>query len=317
MRELVAVQQPSAVAIRPAGLESLLDSFLADHDVKASSKATYRRSLRQFVLWLQETGRADRMASLTREDILAYRDSLDAAGKSSYTISTYLAAVRQLYQWLEAKKYYPDVTKGVKAGKKARGFRKDILSDEQIKKMLATVDRSTLEGLRDYALISLLARTGLRTVEAARAQVRDLRQEPGLQKGERVLWIQGKGRDEKDDFVLLTRPALQALKAYLEARRASGSDPLFCSHSDRNYGQPLTTRSISRIVKEAMRRVNLDDRRLTAHSMRHTAISLAVLGGASLQQVQAMARHSDPKTTLVYFHNLDRVRAGAERYITI
>lgn len=317
MRELVAVQQPSAVAIRPAGLESLLDSFLADHDVRASSKATYQRSLRQFVLWLQETGRAERMASLTREDILAYRDSLDAAGKSSYTISTYLASVRQLYQWLEAKKYYPDITKGVKAGKKARGFRKDILSDEQIKNMLATVDRSTLKGLRDYALISLLARTGLRTVEVARAQVRDLRQEPGLQKSERVLWIQGKGRDEKDDFVLLTRPALQALKAYLEARRASSSAPLFCSHSDKNYGQPLTTRSISRIVKESMRRIGLDDKRLTAHSMRHTAISLAVLGGASLQQVQAMARHSDPKTTLVYFHNLDRIRAGAERYITI
>jgi len=315
MRQLVPVQQQS-ISSRPASLDDLIQSFLADHDVKASSKATYGRSLRQFVLWLQETGRAERMATLTREDILAYRDSLATAGRSAYTISTYLTAVKQLYQWLEGKKLYPDITKGVKSAKKPRGFRKDILSDEQLQKMLATVDRSTLEGLRDYALINLLARTGLRTVEAARAEVQDIRQEPGLQRGERVLWIQGKGRDEKDDFVLLTRPALQPLKDYLQAR-GSNSGPLFCSHSDRNYGQPLTTRSISRIVKEAMRRVGLDDKRLTAHSMRHTAISLAVLGGASLQQVQAMARHSDPKTTLVYFHNLDRVRAGAERYITI
>ena len=50
--------------------------------------------------------------------------------------------------------------------------------------------------------------------------------------------------------------------------------------------------------------------------MRHTAITLAAAGGASLHQVQAMARHSDPKVTMVYFHNLERVRAGAERYIS-
>lgn len=316
MRELATVQKQEAVT-RPASLESLLDSFLADHDVKASSKATYKRSLKQFVLWLQETGRSERMATLSREDILAYRESLSSAGKSSYTVSTYLASVKQLYQWLEAKKFYPDITRGVKAGRKARGFRKDILSEEQLRQVLNSPERSDLEGLRDYALIGLLARTGLRTVEVARAAVEDLRQEPGLQAGESVLWIQGKGHDLKDDFVLLTGKALQPLQAYLQARgRLSKEAPLFCSHSDRNSGQALTTRSISRVVKQSMRSVGLDDGRLTAHSMRHTAISLAVLGGATLQQVQAMARHSDPKTTLVYFHNLDRVRAGAERFIT-
>ena len=316
MRELVQVQQQVA-ATRTAGLQCLLASFLAEHDVKASSKATYERSLRQFAYWLQETGRAERMATLTREDILSYRESLASAGKSAYTVSTYLAAVRQLYQWLESKKIYPDITRGIKAGRKPRGFRKDILSESQLRQALSTIDRSTLEGLRDYALLSLLARTGLRTVEAARAEAGDLRQEPGLQAGESVLWIQGKGRDEKDEFVLVTREAMEPLRAYLQARGATSSGPLFCSHSDRNSGHALTTRSLSRIAKQALRRIGLDDSRLTAHSMRHTAISLAVLGGASLQQVQAMARHSDPKTTLVYFHNLDRVRAGAERYITI
>ena len=40
-------------------------------------------------------------------------------------------------------------------------------------------------------------------------------------------------------------------------------------------------------------------------------------GGASLQQAQAMARHTDPKTTMIYFHNLDRIKAGAERFIQI
>lgn len=313
MSELVTVQS-QVIATRPPSLEDLGSAFLSDQDISPSSRRTYARSLKQFFIWLEASGRAERMATLTREDILAYKESL--SNKSSYTVSSYLTVVRKLFQWLEARKVYPDITRGVKGSKKARGFRKEVLSPEQLRQALEAIDRSTLEGLRDYALVNLLARTGLRTIEVARAKVEDLRLEPGLRRGERVLWVQGKGREEADEFVILTKEALLPLLDYLKARgRLSKEAPLFASVSDRNYGQPLTTRSISRIVKRAFRRVGLDSERLTAHSLRHTAITLAVLGGASLQQAQAMARHSDSKTTLVYYHNLDRVKAGAERYI--
>ncbi len=318
MSELIRVQE-QAVSTRPASLEDLAQAFLKDQDVKEGSRATYERSLKQYLLWLEQTGRASRMATLQRDDILAYKQSLLEAGKSSYTISGYVSVVRKLYQWLEAKKLYPDISRGVKGAKKPRGYRKDVLSPEQIRKALQMVDRSSVSGLRDYALLQLLVRTGLRTIEVSRAKVGDLRQEPGLQAGEAVLWIQGKGRDEADEFVLLTRETLQPLQDYLQARGQAflrAEAPLFCSESDRNYAEPLTTRSISRIVKEALRSSGLDDSRLTAHSMRHTAITLAVLGGASLQQAQAMARHSDPKVTMAYYHNLDRVKAGAERCIS-
>jgi integrase/recombinase XerC/integrase/recombinase XerD len=157
-----------------------------------------------------------------------------------------------------------------------------------------------------------MARTGLRDIEVSRALVEDIR----MEQGQEVLWIQGKGRDTKDDFVILTPEALKPIKAYLKSRgRLKKDEPLFCSHSDRNRGGALSTRSISRIIKNSMRAVGLDDSRLTAHSLRHTAISLSILGGASLQQAQAMARHTDSKTTLVYFHNLERISSGAEKFI--
>lgn len=314
---LVARSQQQALSSRTATLEDLAEAFLQDQDVSEMSRAAYSRSLKQFILWLQQTGRASRLATLQREDVLAYKDSLSSSGKSAYTVSSYLTIVRKLYAWLEGRKLYPDIAKDVKGAKKPRGFRKDTLSEDQLRQALSTIDRSSQEGLRDYALFNLLARTGLRTVEVARATVGDIRQEPGLKRGERVLWIQGKGRDSKDDFVLLTKEALQPIQEYLQLRgRTSAKSPLFSSISDRNSGQPLTTRSISRIIKQALRQIGLDDSRLTAHSMRHTAISLAVYKGASLQQAQAMARHSDAKTTLVYFHNMDRIKAGAERFIS-
>lgn len=290
--------------------EALAEAFLASLDVSSSSRATYTRSLKQYVGWLEETGRHS--LQLAREDILTYKDFLHDMKLSAYTVNLYLTAVRKLYQWLESQKIYPDITRGIKGVKKPRGFRKDTLTKEQLRETVDAIDTDSLAGLRDYAIINLMARTGLRDIEVSRATVEDIRQESG----QAVLYVQGKGRTAKDEFVLLLPEALKPIRDYLQARGAvEKSEPLFCSNSDRNRGESLTSRSISRIVKTALRAIGLDDSRLTAHSLRHSAISLSVAGGASLQQAQAMARHTDPKTTLIYFHNLERISAGAEKFI--
>lgn len=289
--------------------EGRVEDFLRSLDVSEKSRATYTRSLRQFISWLAETGR--HTLELQREDILAYKEYLQSS-KSAYTVTLYLTSVRKLYQWLESQKIYPDITRGIKGAKKPKGFRKDTLSQGQLREALSSMELDTLESMRDYAIFNLMARTGLRAIEVSRALVEDIR----MESGQEVLWVQGKGRDAKDDFVILTPEALEPIKNYLRARGAvKKEDPLFCSHSYRNMGDSLTTRSISRIIKQALQRVGLEDSRLTAHSLRHTAISLSISGGASLQQAQAMARHTDSRTTLIYFHNLERISSGAEKFI--
>jgi integrase/recombinase XerC/integrase/recombinase XerD len=55
--------------------------------------------------------------------------------------------------------------------------------------------------------------------------------------------------------------------------------------------------------------------RLTAHSCRHSAVTFALLGGATVQEAQALARHSDINTTLIYSHNIDRLGAAPEMKI--
>ena len=289
--------------------ENRVEDFLKSLDVSERSRATYARSLKQFILWLYETGR--NTLELQREDILEYKEYL-AESKSAYTVTLYLTSVRRLYQWLESQRVYPDITRGIKGAKKPRGFRKDTLSQDQLREALNAMELVSLDSMRDYAIFNLMARTGLRAIEVSRALVEDIR----MESGQEVLWVQGKGRDAKDDFVILTPEALKPIKNYLRARGAvKKEEPLFCSHSYRNMGDSLTTRSISRIIKQALQRVGLEDSRLTAHSLRHTAISLSISGGASLQQAQAMARHTDSRTTLIYFHNLERISSGAEKFI--
>lgn len=287
----------------------IAEDFLASLDVAESSKGTYTRSLRQFIGWLDETGRQS--LQLQREDILAYKRGL-LEELSAYTVNQYLTAVRKLYQWLESQKIYPDITRGISGVKKPDGFRKSVLTREQLREAIDAIDTETLVGLRDYAIFNLMARTGLRDIEVSRALVEDIRQESG----ESVLYIQGKGKTAKDKYVVLMPEAEKPIRDYLMARgEVDKSEPLFCSHSDRNRGDSLTTRSISRLVKKSFRRIGLDDEKITAHSLRHTAITLSIKGGASLHQAQAMARHKSPETTMVYFHNLKRIEEAAERHI--
>ena len=314
METVTAVQEETQNEIvnKNITLTEMIDKFINAQDVSSNSRDTYRRELRKFTDWLEDTGRIDRLNTIQREDILEYKDYLQEEDLSSYTVSGYLTAVRKFFKWLESKRIYPNIAQNVKGMKKARGHRRDCLTPSQIKKALDKIDTSTMKGKRDYALFNLLARTGLRTIEIANANIGDIRQESG----QAVLWIQGKGRDEKDDFVLLTEESLEPIREYLAERDSLEDDkPLFISLSNRNYGGAMTTRSISRVIKNILKKINLNSKRYTAHSLRHTAITLAIKGGASLEQAQAMARHADPKTTMVYFHNLDRIDEGAEKCI--
>lgn len=128
-----------------------------------------------------------------------------------------------------------------------------------------------------------------------------------------VLFVHGKGRSGKDDFVVLTEALRKDIECYLDARgHYSPTDPLFASTSNRNKGGRLTTRSVSGIVKNALRNIGLDSERYTAHSLRHTSVTYALMGGASVEETQKMARHADISTTMQYAHHVDRVRHASE-----
>ena len=149
-------------------------------------------------------------------------------------------------------------------------------------------------------------------MEITRAKLEDFRSVGGVP----VLYIQGKGRTEKDEFVKLPQQVEQAIRQYIAAKGMTAiSEPLFTSESDRNHGHGLTTRTISGIAKRAMLDAGFNSTRLTAHSLRHTAITLALMGGQSLPDVQAFARHSNINTTMIYNHSVNRMRSACENTI--
>ena len=306
--DAIAVYEPET-AIQAYNVEPVIEAYLRSLDVKPRSKETYAKGVRYFFAYLDREG----ITEPTRADILAYKESLTER-YSTCTAASYLTAVRSFISYLNAERGFPNIAAGVKNPRNRRsGFLKDALTAEQANKVLSTMKRETLAQKRDYAVIVLLTLTGLRTIEVERANLEDIRNLNGA----RVLYVWGKGRDSKDEYVKLTATVQEAIADYLEAREAAdgrltGSSPLFASVSRRDYGKRITARSVSRIAKEALKAAGFDDSRLTAHSFRHTAITLARRGGASIRDAQQMARHGNVTTTERYAHDERRIEDAAE-----
>ena len=234
-----------------------------------------------------------------------------ANNKSASTISMYMTALKKLYKYLETKGF-KNIASDLKGAKQKRNYSKDPLTKDQAKDLLKSIDRTTNEGKRNYAIIQLLITTGLRTIEIERANIEDIRNVANNS----VLYVMGKGRDAKDEYVKLTYETLKAINEYLVTRKTTNNkEPLFTSLSDRTNGQRLKTRSIRDIIKKAYKNIGITNDKITTHSLRHTAITLSLIGGTPLQEVQQMARHSNINTTMIYAHNLKRIESNAEQNI--
>lgn len=279
---------------------NIFERFIQYVDVKPASLRTYKKAIKNYYAYLLER---DLVSVQSRQVVLDYRDYLRATYSSS-TVNLYISAVRQFYAWLsvETNGQVQDLAKGIKGAKNSKGFKKDYLTSSQVVDVMSVIDRSTLQGKRDFAIMYLLFTGGLRTIEVSRANIEDLQ----TQGGKSVLYVQGKGKDDKGEYVIVVPECENAIRAYLSAREETDvKAPLFTSCSNNSSGNRLTTRSISRIVKDYLKEVGLNSDRLTAHSTRHTAATLALLGGSSLQEVQQFLRHSSINTTQIYSHNLN------------
>lgn len=283
-----------AVAASTENWRGVVASFITTQDVKESSRSLYTRTLTQFFSWLEATGRINNFASLTRQDILEYKDYLLASSLSALTVSSYIVSVRKFYEWAEAEKLYPNIAKGVKTPRRKQAFKKQHLTDTKSGELLQHFQSMSL---RDYAIVNLILRTGLRTVEVVRADVGDIT----FKGDKRVLLVWGKGHTEKDDFVVLSEKAYEPIKNYLATRKgAKAGEPLFTSNSRQNYGERLTTRTISALCKEGLKAIGLDGKEYTAHSLRHTTAVAILKHGGMITDVQDVLRHTSPATSQIY-----------------
>lgn len=292
--------------------EQLYINFIRFLDVKPKTAETYTKALRRLFKYFND----NQIHQPTRQDLINFREEIKLHNKAS-TVKTYITATRLFFRWLEQEGIYKNIADKLKGAKVEVSHKKDALTVNQVKDILESFtqekNKEDVVILRDYAIFVLMVTCGLRTIEVVRADVEDLR----TLAGKTVLYVQGKGKDEKSDYVIITREVEKAIRFYLMTREnLQDKSPLFVSTSNNNKGKRLTTRTISGIIKKYLCLAGLNSSRLTAHSLRHTAVTLSLLGGSTLQEARQFARHSNITTTEIYAHNLDRIENPCENIVS-
>lgn len=279
----------------------LMDEFLANQDIRENSRKKYRENMHVFIGWI--TRNAD-VSDLKKSDIINYKAWLVSTGRAPATIDNYLAPVRQFFSYLADCDIHKNVTIGVRSPRKSSGYSKDYLRPEQVRRLLLSINRYEPVGQRDYAIINLMIRTGMRCIEVARANVKDLRKE----NDQWILYIQGKGRWSKDRALGVTNKIVSPVAAYIEDNELQEDSPLFINHAYVSNKTRITSVTISKIVKRYLRSIGIDSKKLSAHSLRHTAAITALKSGADILAVRSMLGHSKVETTMIYQRAIEEER---------
>ena len=276
------------------------------------TRSGYLRDLNQFLKHLGVAeGAWDELPRIRPAHVSAWRDHLLAKGQTSSSIGRKLSVIRSLFGYLKAYGYTganPADTTFVAAPPVPRDGKTVGLEPEECRRLLDAPSSKTPEGLRDRAVFSVLAFTGCRVGEVCRLRIEDYK----TSGGHKVLEIRGKGGKERR--MPLNPEAFERIDAWLEAanlRESSG--PLFRpGRAARGCGkhgfreEPLTRRAVQLLVERYVATLKLDPH-VTVHSFRVTALTTARERGADIVDLQDFAGHADPRTTLGYIRNRDRL----------
>lgn len=269
----------------------LKEKYLNYIDVSDNTVKTYEVGLLQFINYLQQND----ISFPQRKDIINFRNYLEQYHKPT-TVNSYIVAVRNFFAWLEYEGFAKDIAKNVKGMKVSNEHKRLSLTVEQCKEVLGSV-----KDLREKVLFLLTTTCGLRANEIVNIRLEDFKQK----EGKICLYLLGKGRDYKQDYVIITPDILDLIKEYIKVYNIS--DYLFVSNSNNNKNGKLTTKTIRLMIKDMFARVGIVGDEYSCHSLRHTFATLSIQGGKDIREVSQALRHKSISTSIIYLHDMERL----------
>lgn len=293
-------------------LTGWINSWLSDNELNFSQATyqSYRSAMRQVQAYYNKRKRPE----LTELFIKQYVRELKWRHSSAAYIQRQLSVLRSFCAWAVDQRFLRiDPTKKVPLPKLSAEYRREALTKEEAEKLLGTLRYDDFYDLRDALLISLILGSGTRLIELHRASVGDFVRKEGVG----LLYLQGKGREAADSFVVLVPEIADLMERYLGMlQQPSPKDPMFTARK-RYKGRRLSVRGIQQIITGYLKRAGVKRKRVTAYSLRHSAATLALQNGASLMAVRDMLRHKSISTTQRYEHLTRRIDDGVEHYVGI
>lgn len=285
-------------------IDAFLSAALTEAGLAPRTIEAYRGDLGDFVRFLRGRGIV-RPADVARASVTLYLVSLRRRGRAPATVKRRAAAIRVFYRHLLREQVVEvDPTLDLGAPKLPRRL-PNVLTVEEVDRLIAAPDPSTPEGLRDRAMLELLYGSGLRVSELVGLDLGDVDASAEL--------VRCVGKGNKERVIPVGRAAVAALLAYQRRGRPGltrrrSLQALFVSRRGR-----LTRQGCWKLLRAHARRAGIT-RRLTPHVLRHSFATHLLERGADLRAVQEMLGHASVSTTQIYTHVArDRLRASYAR----
>lgn len=266
-------------------LERLKREFLEHTEIEKGRSLNTVRNYDHYLSVFLEYSKVRLPKDITDALIREYRMWLNRKDLKKKTQNYYLIALRAFLKYLVKRgeeTLSPEAIELAKVGERSI----DLITPEELTRLLNAPDISTFPGLRDKAILETLFSTGLRVSELC-SLPRD------LDLASEEFSVRGKG--EKVRIVFLSPEAKTAIKKYLEKRRDIDDDRMF----------PMTPRSIERLVKHYAIKAGIS-KKVTPHVVRHMFATDLLSNGADLRSVQMLLGHANIATTQIYTHVTDK-----------
>ncbi|MBX9626983.1 MAG: tyrosine recombinase XerD [Gemmataceae bacterium] len=286
---------------------------MADNTVRA-----YGRDLARFLKWAAQV-RYTAYGSPTLKDLARYLAFLHEEGLAPPSVARHLVALKMFYRFLRLDERADAGAVDLLGSPKLWQRIPTVLPPAAVDALLAAPQPGDRFYLRDRAVLEALYATGCRASEVAGLTVPDLFLD--------AAFIKCRGKGNKERVVPLGRPAVAALRAYLESGRGervigrtgeedtavTPSPPHPFTPSDRVFrsksGRPFNRIIVWGLVKKYCRRAGLAGK-ISPHTLRHSFATHLLAGGADLRVVQELLGHASVRTTQHYTHvDRDRLKA--------
>ena len=297
----------SDIIITNKRLKDIVELFIVElkpNTTLTTLKNTKHR-LNVFINWLNE----NQLKEDIKTSLLTFKSFLKDKYNSASSINAVLSTVRTFYKWLYSKGLIEYNPAQVLTNEKTNDdVKRAALSKYQIEQIYNKFNRTkSSTGQRDKLIFTLGLMNGLRVNELANIRIEDISE---IQ-GHTVVYLLRKGYSNKDTYVKLKDDVAALLSAYIGDK----TNGYLFTNSRTN--DRLTTDSISRIIKGIYISNGLNDKKLTAHSLRHTYALLCLDGGADIMSLSVSMNHKNISTTQHYLKSFNKLKNSAADKINI
>jgi site-specific recombinase XerD len=284
---------PPASGVLEAALERYRGYLMVERGIRNESASRYIDLMRPFLQTkVLPDGLALDLRSLTAADVISFVVTSCprlSPGTAGLTVTALRSLLGFLYVDGAIDRSLVSAVPTV-PGRRLTGLPKGLTSD-QVQRLLASCDTSTRSGCRDFAVLTMLVRLGLRAGEVAKLQLEHIDW-----RGGEIVIAHSKGN--RSERLPLPADVGEAIAAYLHHGRPASAQGRMVFARIRAPHHTLTTGAVTQIVRHAGERCGFE--RIHAHRLRHTAATLMLRGGASLPEIGQLLRHRNAITTSIY-----------------